>query len=392
MDVSYFLECFSLPSTHPESIHPCLLNACYLGACVIGGGSMASFQPLFVERTRYFLSQALMFADRISHFLWASIVLSWYFTRLRRLEEASTVISPGAHLATACGLGQLDGFKANAPSGDSLWPPPRNEQEATDRKKLSYSFYIVDQVFSLISGYRATFSGNLDWGSAIELARLQRQLARDVKTAKCGTLSLWHSGEHLVAAVLKILQEVRDFALTVCETGKCTDKRAYGLLRDHICSYITLIPPLHEARSLQPWETFGVFNSATLFAHITLYGCGLILNSLQAGVDVEAGHQVLGCTRALLDVLSKIRQLRRLHGVRAGLIPVVHVTNAARIIAHRLQSSKTRANMKLCTEYCQDLEILLDYVDETYSLYPAWAEAPIRLREEILVRLSSLAR
>ncbi|KAF8312624.1 hypothetical protein DL93DRAFT_1293211 [Clavulina sp. PMI_390] len=60
MDISYFLHCFSLPPSDPESIHPCLLNACYLAACAGGGGALASLQPFFLQRTRHFLNQALI--------------------------------------------------------------------------------------------------------------------------------------------------------------------------------------------------------------------------------------------------------------------------------------------------------------------------------------------
>ncbi|KAF8312240.1 hypothetical protein DL93DRAFT_1328120 [Clavulina sp. PMI_390] len=87
LDIPRFLECVSLPPSDPESIHPCLLNACYLGASMVGGKALTPLAPFFLKRTRYFLGQALMWADRVTHFLWASVILGCYFARLRRMEE-----------------------------------------------------------------------------------------------------------------------------------------------------------------------------------------------------------------------------------------------------------------------------------------------------------------
>ncbi|KAF8316900.1 hypothetical protein DL93DRAFT_2154592, partial [Clavulina sp. PMI_390] len=88
VDVTHFARSLSLPSSHPESIHRCLLNACYLGACASNGGILASFKPLFLDRTRHFMQQSLMFSDRILHFLWANCILGGFYVRERRLMEA----------------------------------------------------------------------------------------------------------------------------------------------------------------------------------------------------------------------------------------------------------------------------------------------------------------
>ncbi|KAF8316530.1 hypothetical protein DL93DRAFT_733633 [Clavulina sp. PMI_390] len=60
LDVPYFLQCASLPPSHPEAIHPCLLNACYLAACASNRRGLAAFQPHFIQRTRHFLQKSLI--------------------------------------------------------------------------------------------------------------------------------------------------------------------------------------------------------------------------------------------------------------------------------------------------------------------------------------------
>ncbi|KAF8309879.1 hypothetical protein DL93DRAFT_1684647 [Clavulina sp. PMI_390] len=117
MDLPYFLHCFSLPPSHPESIHPCLLNACYLAACESSGGVLASLQPFFIQRTRYFLNQSLMYGDRIMHFLWATVVLACNLGRRRRLGEAYVIVSSAALLVSASG--RIGG--EHLPNIDDTW-------------------------------------------------------------------------------------------------------------------------------------------------------------------------------------------------------------------------------------------------------------------------------
>ncbi|KAF8301045.1 hypothetical protein DL93DRAFT_2090880 [Clavulina sp. PMI_390] len=160
MDLPYFLHCLSLPPSHPESIHPCLLNACYLAACESSGGFLATLQPLFIQRTRYFLNQSLMDADRISHFLWASVVLACNLGRRRRYDETYAVVSSAALLVSALGRSGL-----GSPLGESLLPPPKDEIEAIDGIRLAYSLYITDQTL-VLAGYPATFHYNDRWASS----------------------------------------------------------------------------------------------------------------------------------------------------------------------------------------------------------------------------------
>ncbi|KAF8312235.1 hypothetical protein DL93DRAFT_1326573 [Clavulina sp. PMI_390] len=157
-DISRFLERISLPPSHPDSIHPCLLNACYLGACVVVGNPLASLQPFFIKRTQHFLSQALMHADRITHFLWASMVLGNCLARSRRMEEWYAVVSAAAQFASACGLGLpycTDEAAQNV--GETLLPRPHDEIEALDRIGLAHSIYITDQSMRTLTEFSSHF-------------------------------------------------------------------------------------------------------------------------------------------------------------------------------------------------------------------------------------------
>lgn len=184
MDVSRFLDLLALPQSHPESIHPCLLNACYLVACCLAGGSFAALEPVFVERTRHHLHQSLAYADRLTHFLWASIILGSYFARVRRLQESYAVISSAARFALACGLdgsepGPLDVNSPGSPQSSSsyfsdgsdnnrfLLGPPKDHAEALERVRLAHSIYLTDRSLAMLSGYPSAFVFNEGWAETL---------------------------------------------------------------------------------------------------------------------------------------------------------------------------------------------------------------------------------
>jgi hypothetical protein len=70
-----------LPSTDPEALHPSLISAICLGACIGTGADFSVYERLFRDRTREYLDAALSAADRMEHFMWASVILGWYWIR-----------------------------------------------------------------------------------------------------------------------------------------------------------------------------------------------------------------------------------------------------------------------------------------------------------------------
>ncbi|KAF8312623.1 hypothetical protein DL93DRAFT_1293109 [Clavulina sp. PMI_390] len=237
-------------------------------ACAGSQGMLASLQPFFVKRTRHFLNQALMFADRITHFLWASILLSAYFGRSRRLEEAFVVISPAARLASACGLDRLfDANGTNEETGLYLLPPPRNVGEMVDRLRLAHSIYITDQTLYILSGYPTTFKYDGRWGSPQEKNSTTPDRERTA-TENDALAEVWHSDMHLKVSIARIFERKS-------------------------------LPPLSDPRGLQPSEAVSTFNPHLILAHTTLYGSGLILWSLRAHEDIQAKDKLLECLQAL---------------------------------------------------------------------------------------------
>ncbi|KAF8312619.1 hypothetical protein DL93DRAFT_1292897 [Clavulina sp. PMI_390] len=347
-DIEHFRHCVTLPSSDPDSIHPCLLNACYLGACVNKGESMLSLEPYFVRRTRHFLDQALMFADRITQFLWASVLLACYFGRRRRMEESFAVISAAARLALACGLGQPPGEDA---LGENLLPPPKNEAEAVDRIRLARSIYIADQSITLVSTYPMTFPGD----------RLQHGKGAAIRQEEL--LNLWQSSEQLLVSMMRLSEQVNKFARATYANNFRASYDEYVVLRDKISVYLGSMPPLPDVHGLSPPEAIRTFNSNILFAHATLHGAGMMLHSLRANYDLEARRLMFESMRALVHMCKKIQERRRIHVVPAGLASMVHVMNAVRVTAHELRRHKNNEKHRLSISYCQDIEISLDFLD-----------------------------
>ncbi|KAF8305886.1 hypothetical protein DL93DRAFT_2232859 [Clavulina sp. PMI_390] len=333
MDPTYFLQHFLLPSSDPISMHPCLLNACYLGACIVGGKAYSHLEPFFLRRTRYFLQQSLMFVDRITHFLWSSVILGAYFARTRRMEECIAVGSAAAQLASACHL-RLIHNAPYTPATESLLPPPKHEMEVLDRNCLSYSIYIIDQSLAMLFAVPATFPCD-DW----ELDDNFFSQHMKSSSARWGGISrIWFSDEHLMASVMKTLERANRFARTASAS-----------------------------------EAAVRFNSNNLVAHAILYGSGLIVYSLRAREDSDAKAKMLQCVQALVDTAQK-----------------THMMNAVRVLAHELQKPEAQENATLSTNHCRAIEALLEYLDDTIALYPAWYDAPVSLKDALTAAITAL--
>ncbi|KAF8309059.1 hypothetical protein DL93DRAFT_1800932 [Clavulina sp. PMI_390] len=175
MDTSYLMSRIFLPPSHPDSLHPCLLSACYLGACACVGGELASFKPSFLQRTRRFLQHSLAFADRIDHFLWASLVLNVFYARERRLVECFVGASATTRLAIACGL-DLPSELITGDSGSDrshyLLPPPKDAEEADDWNRLAQAIYVGGRTFPLLWNCSAIIPYNSEWPPGSKLASL----------------------------------------------------------------------------------------------------------------------------------------------------------------------------------------------------------------------------
>ncbi|KAF8323982.1 hypothetical protein DL93DRAFT_59946 [Clavulina sp. PMI_390] len=385
MDVPYFLHHLSLPPTHPDSIHPCLLNACYLGAVTIAGGRFASLQPYFLKRTRHFLQQSLMLADRITHFLWASMVLGCYFGRVKRLQESYVVVSSAARLALACGLGRDadGGMESDCQPSQPLLPPPRDEAEALDRIRLIHAILVTDRTLTGLGGFPATFECDDHWTSAsVSVLRGDPKVKSEEQSSE-QSLELQQTDVYLKASTLKIFGSVNKLAHSICQNGYEGHEKDFQALSAKISDCRDSIPPLSDPRGLGPLETVSNFNPHILLAHATLYGSGLILYKLRSDQDPEAKRHLIQCVRDLVNVCDKVRGQRRLRKVQTALLSMLHMMNGIRIIADELRSSAARGNLRLSADYCYCIELLMNFIEDMGSLYPGWVEAPLVLKESL---------
>lgn len=81
-----------LPPTHPDALHPCLVNTLFLIASHFSAESLGSsyqqYQDLFLARARAGMMDSLAMADRLFHFIVASVILARWFVSKGRLVEA----------------------------------------------------------------------------------------------------------------------------------------------------------------------------------------------------------------------------------------------------------------------------------------------------------------
>jgi hypothetical protein len=158
MEMPYFFSQLARPPHDPQSLHPALLSAMSVSACCVAGGRLGLFKRHFVNQTRAALQKSLEDADRLIHFLWASVVYGSFLTNTAHLKEAYATISACARFAFACGLDGITMLNRMSAPDCPLLPPPVNEEEARDRINLAHAIYMADRSLAMISGYPSVFS------------------------------------------------------------------------------------------------------------------------------------------------------------------------------------------------------------------------------------------
>ncbi|KAF8320003.1 hypothetical protein DL93DRAFT_1921133 [Clavulina sp. PMI_390] len=165
MDLNYFFRCAFLPPDDPEALHPGLLYAIYQAACIFADGPLRALHPCFLSLAQQYLALSLAEADRLTHYLWAQIILGACFTCRGRSKEAYLAITGAARLALACGLGVVEDPMTGGRRSISvvenaempLLQPPRNKAEESDRWNLAQSVYMVDRAMAMITGFPSVF-------------------------------------------------------------------------------------------------------------------------------------------------------------------------------------------------------------------------------------------
>ncbi|KAF8309901.1 hypothetical protein DL93DRAFT_1689307 [Clavulina sp. PMI_390] len=386
MPLPQFLHSIALPPSDPASIHPCLRNACHLVACSILGGRWASLEPYFAERTRRFLDQALMWADRdrITHFLWATTLLASYFMRARRIKESFLAITSASQFATACGLLSThnEGVEASYQPDEFLLPPPVTEAEALSRLWLAHSIHITDQSLNALTALPWSFVCDERWTPASEHSDIMYPWFKMPMATEEELSKVWRSDVHLNASIMHIFQQVDTYASNLREHGRKRGEKESGKLR--------VLLDFHESRIRPFSETISSLNPHGLLAHATLNGTSLIFHSLFSGRNPEARAQMLRAAHKLVEICDELQGREDYYGVQSSFVPVVHMMNGIRIFASELRRPETQRDAKLSLQYCHFIEIILDTLDNLTALYPAWAECISLLRDPLSNTMKSL--
>ncbi|KAF8309024.1 hypothetical protein DL93DRAFT_1796444 [Clavulina sp. PMI_390] len=387
-DASYFRTCLSLPSSHPDSIHPCLLNACYLGACTSNGGdSLAQFKPFFLRRTRHFLDRSLACADRITHFLWASLILAIFFAREHRLEESLVVSGATIRFALACGL-ELPG-RSTQGNNDSypinyLLPPPMQKNESEDRIRLTFAIYSASQAFRLLCGSIPIILDENDWPPILRDTSLKRQDGM----ALTKTEEFWRLELLLKVSIANTLERAMRFARRVLAESSCDSTEEYLAIETQIRMHQAFLPPLPDPLRVPSLKGLTAFSPSLVLGHVTLHGTGLILHSSRAVHNAESRVKLLECLERLIDISIMVQNQRQPH---LGLLNIFHIMNAVRVIARELHGPAAKENVGRSINYCQSIEVLLEFLDKVMIRLPAWVEAPLTLKDTLIAAAHSLS-
>ncbi|KAF8312691.1 hypothetical protein DL93DRAFT_1298933 [Clavulina sp. PMI_390] len=389
MDLSRFLQCVSLPPSHPDSIHPCLLNACYLAACASSRGDLTSFQPYFLQRTRHFLEQSLTYCDRITHFLWASIILGCFLAQERRLDECFAIAGAATRFGFACGLGLP--HDPNARSEDLhaltyILPPPEDLAEAMDRIRLAHCLYLLDRTLPAIGNYTPSFPYNDLWACVPETYLGSRDGQNSMEGSE-----LRKPQTDFRITMARNFERVTKFISSVGEQGDYGRDDEYADLVAQINDELLTIPPLSRTPRLSPSHEIIALKSNNIFEHTTPYGSGLILYSVRAAKDPEARKQLLHCVEALVGICNYTRAHRYSGTVRIDFGNLLHIMNAIRVLARELRRLEIHTNPTISLNYCNHIESLLDFVDDVVLLWPAWSHSPATLKDTLTTTLTPFA-
>ncbi|KAF8309001.1 hypothetical protein DL93DRAFT_2086164 [Clavulina sp. PMI_390] len=380
-----FLHRASLPSSDPGSIHPCLLNVCHLCACTSDNG-LASFQPYFLQRTRYHLQQSLMFSDRITDFLWASIVLGCFYGRERRLAECAAIVGSTTRFAIACGLDLPSNYMKgmhNSYVPQQLLPPPKDEIDADDRLLLAHSIYVWSHALPFICGfYPALFHDGRRIPDSQNTSIGTQDDSPDSGDEK------WRPNLDVKVLVVRIFERVNRLGLSIAANDFRGLEEEYSAIEAQIHLQYAMFYPKAEANEMGHRVTSTSSKPRIFPACATLFGSELLLHSFRAKDEAASRRKLLECVQSLVDICDNAEGSRDIH---LGLVNAMHMMNSVRVIARELQGSKVRQTAGLSINYCRSIELLLDFVDDSISVFPAWADAPVSLMDTLTAAVNSLS-
>ncbi|KAF8312125.1 hypothetical protein DL93DRAFT_2229250 [Clavulina sp. PMI_390] len=384
--IPYLVHHFPLPPSDPASIHPCLRNACHLAACSVIGGRWSSLEPYFAAKTRAFLDKVLMLPtpEHIIHFLWASILLASYLMRERRVEESFTTIASACSISSAFGLlstYNLEYFKEHHP-GHPLLPAPTTEAEALHRIWLLHSIYLTDHSLSALTGLPPS-SRCEEWTMpSLENGKIVFHGFKIPMVADDELRKVWESDVHRSAFAMHIFKRASALVLVDYQKSPTRYQSDLDYLMRFIRALSSEIPPLssmtHDSKP------------AVFLSNSVLYGSLLVIHSIRAGNDADERREMLRCVRDLVEICVKFRSYGSIRRIQSSFVPVIHMMNAVRVLAHELQKPDVEENPRLCSEYCHSIEIVLDFIDEVITSFPAWSTSLESIKDVLISAINSL--
>jgi hypothetical protein len=114
---------------------------------------MLSYEAVFLPRVRKLMQQCLAFADRLMHFMWASILLGLFYTRAGRTLEAYSIISATVRFAIGCGV-DSEGEQEHV---SAILPPVMDKMDSRERAIIWGAIYLLDRTLCSIANLPSSF-------------------------------------------------------------------------------------------------------------------------------------------------------------------------------------------------------------------------------------------
>lgn len=379
MDPNEFLLALARPPEDPTSIHPALLNALYLATCWIVGGELKALKGYFADQTRLHLERSLEAADRLTHFLWASVVLGSFFALEGRLNEAYVTVSSCAKFALACGLDVVHFRNSGRFNQTPLLAPPSNDEELRDRMRLSHAIYIMDRTLAMVSGFPSVFASptivkepsETGWSEMSSRVHSMQHEHFSVMSRVCTELVIDSSITSTKSLKQDLHQELDELCIEelphnlkaivlyekieqLARRAECTFQRFFGVLHPQILPFpLTVLSPneldvqisvlsqaltthgvflpsLLDSWGLEPFESVSRLNPMMIFGHVNYHGCVMLLHSLTAKKNPNSRAKVVGAARALAELCPQIRGEKGIRRVHGSLLLIVRCIEFAR--------------------------------------------------------------
>ncbi|KAF8317592.1 hypothetical protein DL93DRAFT_2076674 [Clavulina sp. PMI_390] len=322
-----------------------------------------------------------MLADRehFTQYFWGSTLLVSHFARARRLEESLLLMAAVGPLATACGMLATPRAETVHNYSRYLLPAPATNDAALNVIWLAHSVVLVDQSSSAIAGVPPALICEEDLIPSFDRPGIQYPWFKMPMADEEEVTKIWQSDAHLNLSTTVLFNMV----LTIHREKNRSIHTEYSrLVKAFIRFHDSRLPSLSDAISDS--------NPHTLLSHATLYGTSLIFHRMFAKEDVEAKLEMLRSAEKLVCICKQLHVHRHSYDVHSSLVPMVHMMNAVRVYAQELRRLEVRENAKLSTEYCNSIEVLLEFLSGMTALYPVWEDSPVLLKDPLTVAMEGL--